>query len=187
MKKCSYCGAEYPDDAVMCPIDQTPFEEAPSEVAFAHPPIVKRKIPGSLAVVSYLFFAQGAFFLVPAILGCIGLIALNSYYGHSVGSLSASRLFLAVCGVLFGIFCVLTSRGLRRCSPGWRTCALIFSWLGFAWSVVGIALLLFALHSPRRTMALEYLVVYVAAFIVLGWQCWILTRADIKQLFYSEP
>jgi membrane protease YdiL (CAAX protease family) len=26
MKKCSYCGAEYPDDAVMCAIDHTPFE-----------------------------------------------------------------------------------------------------------------------------------------------------------------
>jgi len=30
MKKCSYCGAEYPDDAVMCAIDHTPFE-IPSE------------------------------------------------------------------------------------------------------------------------------------------------------------
>ena len=32
MKKCSYCGAEYPDDAVACAIDQTPFEvpSAPS-------------------------------------------------------------------------------------------------------------------------------------------------------------
>ena len=26
MKKCSYCGAEYPDDAVKCAIDDTPFE-----------------------------------------------------------------------------------------------------------------------------------------------------------------
>jgi hypothetical protein len=27
MKKCSYCGTEYPDDLVVCPIDQTPFEK----------------------------------------------------------------------------------------------------------------------------------------------------------------
>jgi len=26
MKTCSYCGAEYPDDAVICTIDHTPFE-----------------------------------------------------------------------------------------------------------------------------------------------------------------
>jgi hypothetical protein len=26
MKKCSYCGAEYPDDAVMCAVDETPFD-----------------------------------------------------------------------------------------------------------------------------------------------------------------
>jgi hypothetical protein len=25
MKKCSYCGAEYPDDTAVCPIDHTPF------------------------------------------------------------------------------------------------------------------------------------------------------------------
>ena len=30
MKECSYCGAEYPDDAVMCAIDHAPFER-PSE------------------------------------------------------------------------------------------------------------------------------------------------------------
>jgi hypothetical protein len=32
MKKCSYCGAEYPDDAVMCAVDHTPFER-PAEAS----------------------------------------------------------------------------------------------------------------------------------------------------------
>ena len=39
MKKCSYCGAEYPDDAVVCPIDHTPFEPP------AEPPPPKAREP----------------------------------------------------------------------------------------------------------------------------------------------
>jgi hypothetical protein len=38
MKKCPYCGAEYPDDAEVCAIDQTPLER-PS----APPPAKKPK------------------------------------------------------------------------------------------------------------------------------------------------
>ena len=41
MKKCSYCGAEYPDDAVMCAIDHTPFE-SPNEPSTPLPPELKR-------------------------------------------------------------------------------------------------------------------------------------------------
>jgi hypothetical protein len=39
MKKCSYCGAEYPDDAVMCAIDHMPFERP------AEPPPPEPKRP----------------------------------------------------------------------------------------------------------------------------------------------
>src|ERR1039457_3110957 len=28
MKKCSYCGAECPDDSIVCPVDQTPFADS---------------------------------------------------------------------------------------------------------------------------------------------------------------
>jgi len=30
MKKCPYCGAEHPDDVLVCPIDQTPIGQTPS-------------------------------------------------------------------------------------------------------------------------------------------------------------
>ena len=47
MKKCSYCGAEYPDDAVICAVDHTPFErpaeppksEEPKEPQYRFPPL----------------------------------------------------------------------------------------------------------------------------------------------------
>lgn len=46
MKTCSYCGAEYPDDAVMCTIDHMPFERPaepkalePEKPQYRFPPI----------------------------------------------------------------------------------------------------------------------------------------------------
>jgi hypothetical protein len=36
MKKCSYCGAEYPDDTVMCAVDHTPLDNPPPLPEEAH-------------------------------------------------------------------------------------------------------------------------------------------------------
>ena len=37
VKKCSYCGAEYPDDAVVCPLDQTSLDSSqPTSELSAH-------------------------------------------------------------------------------------------------------------------------------------------------------
>ena len=42
MKKCSYCGAENPDDAVMCAIDHTPFERPAEQPASPSTPEPKK-------------------------------------------------------------------------------------------------------------------------------------------------
>ncbi len=38
MKKCSYCGAEYPDDATVCATDQTPLDSPSPEALSAKEP-----------------------------------------------------------------------------------------------------------------------------------------------------
>src|SRR5689334_2611278 len=105
MKKCSYCGAEYPDDETECAIDMTPFANASSDA----PPglelpkfavFSEHKIPASLAVLSYIYFlpaalcfAYLAFFMCllvysgsagsildgPTILGCITCTAIGFF------------------------------------------------------------------------------------------------------------
>jgi len=40
MKKCSYCGKEYPDDATICIVDQQPLQEV-------HPPLLNRPAPSA--------------------------------------------------------------------------------------------------------------------------------------------
>jgi len=56
MKKCSYCGAEYPDDLVVCPIDQTPFDQQEQAIAPTLPEPTKRRSRIVLVVRDIIIF-----------------------------------------------------------------------------------------------------------------------------------
>jgi hypothetical protein len=184
MKKCPYCGAEYPDDATACAIDQTPFGEVPSEASprlklptFAI--FSEYKIPVSLSIVSYLFFFPGAM--------CFAFIALAILLLFLPGGSFASGIMFLPCliGGAYGFFCLCLSRGLRRCSRGWRTCALVIIWWGFIVMAFGIGRYLLTHKTPSHETTIEFLAGYAFGFVVQVWQYRVLTRPDIRDLFYG--
>lgn len=92
----------------------------------------------------------------------------------------------------FGVLGIPIYFGLMRLSAGWRTCALVFNWLGMLLAllvfIVGIVVedpAEFAVWGvPVASVSSLWLsVVSVAWFILCLWQFRVLTRLDIIELF----
>jgi hypothetical protein len=231
MKRCPYCGKEYPDDATVCAIDQTPFEEVPAETVSQKFPTFavfsESKIPASLATVSYLFFIPSAFIfaligfllcvnsigesggiLLPCLIsGIVGIlivvfllifpVAMLIVYGvvtvllviHSIGVGWNNEIILSWLGGAFGIFSLFLSRGLRKCSRGCRTCALVLIWWGFiglAFSIGRSFLTYVQTYDHDYKSTVRFWILCGLYFIFQVWQYRVLTRPDIRELFYNE-
>jgi len=134
---------------------------------------VGRQIPTALSVVSYLF-------LITGILAVIEIIV-----SATRGAIHPNFLFLGLW--IFG--------GLRRYSRGWRTCALVFIWISLIFLAVIIGVILFvggALwqrpsdHNVVELPLVWSLMIVVPFFVLTLWQYRVLTRPDIRSLFYGE-
>jgi hypothetical protein len=77
MKKCSYCGAEYPDDAIVCAVDQTTFTTK-SPATFADAASWTPHSPLALALTSGL----AAFLICTGIYCAVGKVLLQLFYFH---------------------------------------------------------------------------------------------------------
>jgi len=133
----------------------------------------KRHIPTSLAVVSFLFLF-------------LGILSAVEIIGEATkGSL---QLDFGVLGI--GIFF-----GLRRFSPGWRRCALVFIWLGmitlavfFVYGFVGHGPAFIKVFGQRHAdIPVIWVSVVAAVFFPLEfWMYRVLTRPKIRILFQVD-
>jgi hypothetical protein len=226
MKRCPYCGAEYPDSATECAIDRTLFEKPEHQPSSFKLPdfgiLSEQKIPVSLSLVSYCFFIQGAslialcvffpflftflagdgnlylslifeaFFVLflllmllmfpKIILFVSGIFILGYLFLHPVNT---SDTIWTVAGFGYTVATIFISRGLRRCSPGWRTCALLSLWFDFASLTYGSVYWLLKVHGGKAFSDYapwEYAVGIAYVFFKI-WQYRVLTRPDVRELF----
>jgi len=163
MKRCSYCGTEYPDDAIACTVDQTPLEqsrlaEAPTVVS-----TIRRKIPLPLSIVSCYLVAGGIFQIGWSIL-------IAPYLGS-----------IPILNVVYGVLILVVCRGLRRCSRHWYVCALVV--IGLVVSGICLETVQGLMHS----VPVRFTILHLKDFAI--WLCIILvlTRPAIRSLFFHEP
>lgn len=135
-------------------------------------PVLRRKIPISLSVVSYIFFTFG---LIVVIRSFAVLVAAKT-------DLPLVPLIMLILGILY----LFLSRGLRRCSRTCYICALVVVSCRLLYTIYQ-AVHYFLSHAAETTGTLPYRVLFavVLGLLVQAWILQVLARADIRSLFYG--
>jgi hypothetical protein len=136
---------------------------------YATPPS-RPKPPTSLVVVAVLFILGGASAVFEAIIALLhGSVDLN-----------------------FGVLGLFIGPGLLRFSRGWRTCALVFTWLGLlGLPIIAVMFLISSLPLDITVVGQKvgnlskFIGVFagVTIFALTVWQYRVLTRPDVRRLF----
>jgi hypothetical protein len=130
----------------------------------------RQNIPISLKIVAWLFIIGGIFSVIEILF-----------------ALTQSRIKID-----FGVLGLFIGQGLMRFSRGWRTCALVFIWIGLIiLPIVFLAVLsgkipaYFELFGTKVTHIPSWLVSIgvIPFFLLLIWEYRVLTRPNIKSLF----
>jgi len=93
----------------------------------------------------------------------------------------------------FGVLQIPIGFGLLRLRRGWRTCALVFLWIGmilvpvFCLGVVtmpGMPIYKFLGQPIGAGSKLPALILAIGLFILMVWEYRVLTRESVRRLFY---
>ncbi len=110
MKKCPYCGAEYPDGTVHCAIDQTPLDKNYKPVVTPVPDDPKGRVKNPRSLKRPIYFGLT--------MGCVSLFYSLGYrgrYHRPVAPLSfvaCVAIFICVAFVSFSIAYVARNLGI---------------------------------------------------------------------------
>jgi hypothetical protein len=134
----------------------------------------KQQSRKTLELVSYIFLL-------------VGLLALGQMIHHAVQGLFRFN---------FGVLGIAIFAGLRRYSPAWRVCALVFIWYSMITVAVALGVCFYA-QSPVNTLiaddrqysswfSIGLPVALVMMLFVTLWQYRVLTHPAIRRLFMRE-
>lgn len=116
MKRCSYCGAEYPDDSVMCTLDQTPLESSnPAPVPVRAEPEIPEEIPPLPKPVTIA-------------IGCLAVSIVVSLLQTFVGRYFRQSFAYEIGGFFIILFLVFWLHG-RKNWARWVIAGFTFLWL----------------------------------------------------------
>ena len=128
------------------------------------------KLPASLVVVAVLFIIGGVSSVIEVLLSLMN--------GHI--------------NINFGVLGLFIGPGLLRLRRGWRTCALVFIWLGLIFAPIVALLVLttngqanFNVFGQRVGGIPDVLALAIVAvvFAIVLWEYRVLTRPDVRELF----
>lgn len=134
---------------------------------------MKRSLPLALRVVAFLFILGG----ISAVMEVITSIINN-------------RL-----NINFGVLGIFIGLGLFRLRQGWRTCALVFTWMSLIMCpIIGFVFLGhsgpldFTIFGQKAGYAPKEfgVVMIVVLFVYTFWQYRVLTRRDVRLLFMND-
>ncbi len=137
------------------------------------PPNRMQPLPLALKIVAVLFILNGIFAAIEMLV-----------------SLTNNRF-----NINFDVLGIFIGRGLFRLSEGWRTCALAFLWIGLiVYPIIGFMLLNYSgplnfnfFGQQAGHASNEFTLTLVTAFFIYTlWQYHVLTREDVRRVFFEQ-